>query len=151
MTPFFEQDADTASDARSARPQSDRRSGTCKHARSADRPARLQVPRALAWMRDEASLRPVAIARVVGVTPESLAWWAWGTWIPEDREVPLLAALTRLHATACAHRADLRERRTWWGTSRRELGWISPAELLRRGRIGEVLLVLSDDMRADAL
>ena len=103
-------------------------------------------------MRDEAMLRPCAIARVAGLTPQRLASWVWGTWTPGEGDVPLLAVLTRLRARVAADYPDAQARRRWWCQARRELGWLSPAELLRRGRVGEVFLLLdTENDAADSL
>lgn len=110
------------------------------HARQSNREGRACPPPCI-WMRAEAQLRPVAIARVAGITSSTLAGWARGDLHPAAADVPLLPALLALHARLVRGYPDPADRRRWWCTAWRTLGWISPAELLRRGRIGEVLLL----------
>lgn len=92
-------------------------------------------PAAIAWLHDEAGLRPPAIARLLGLTPAA--------WTPTPEDVPLQLAVAAVDARARAAVPDARARRIWWGDARREVGWVSPAELLRRGKVGEVLLLFS--------
>lgn len=106
-------------------------------------PARLSAPVELAWLRDEAGLRPPTIARLVGLTPDAYARWCTGVWAPSQADVPLLPAIASAHARACAAMPDPQARSRWWLGGQRELGWLSPAELLRRGKLGEVLLLLA--------
>ncbi len=100
-------------------------------------------PASLVWLRDEAGLRPPAIARLVGVAPDADARWCADSWAPTADEVPLLSAVAVVRSRACARMPDAPARRRWWAEGQRELGWTSPAELLRRGKLGEVLVLLS--------
>lgn len=106
---------------------------------------RLAVPGVLAWLRDDAGLRPPAIARVVGVTPIAFAQWTAGVWAPSDVDVPLLGVLAHLHAQVSRRLPDARSRRRWWTEGEPALGWRSPAEVLRRGRMGELFVLLHED------
>ena len=99
------------------------------------------VPPVLGWMQHEAQLRAPAIARLAGLSREALAAWARGDWQPVAADVPLLPALLELHVRLLVRHPNRAARRRWWCDARRELGWLSPAELLRRGKIGEVLLL----------
>lgn len=108
------------------------------------RDRRRQVPAPLAWMSDEAQLRPVAIARVAGLTADAFDRWTRGAWTPMAADVPLLPALLEMHIRLVARYPNAQARRAWWCEARRAFGWLSPAELLRRGRIGEVLLLPLD-------
>lgn len=112
-------------------------------------PGRPGLPPPLAWLWEEAGLRPPAVARLLGVAPDVLARWgagagAPGSWAPAPTEVPLLAALAAVQARVAAALPDASERVRWWAGGRRTLGWLSPAELLRRGKLGEVLLLVAD-------
>ena len=60
-------------------------------------------------------------------------------------EASLVTALAGLHERVVARYPDERARRWWWADARREAGWLSPGELLRRGKLGEVLLLLAAD------
>lgn len=104
--------------------------------------AHLPAPGELAWLRDEAGLRPPAIARLLGVAPDAYARWCTGAWAPTPADVPMLPAVTALYARARATMPEQRTRTRWWVEGQREVGWLSPAELLRRGKVGEVLLLI---------
>lgn len=101
------------------------------------------IPSDVRWLYDEAGLRPPAIIRVLGVTPTAFACWCAGAWAPTPTEVPLLAAVATVQAHVNRALPDQRARCRWWAQGQRVLGWLSPAELLRRGKIGEVLLLVA--------
>lgn len=103
------------------------------------------TPPALAWLRDEAGLRAPAIARLVGLTPDAYVRWCAGAWVPSPHDAPLLPAIAAVHQRACTAVPDLRTRCGWWVVGQREYGWLSPAELLRRGKIGELLILLAPE------
>jgi transcriptional regulator with XRE-family HTH domain len=95
------------------------------------------VARKLESLREKGAMRHTEVANLLGTRPETVSRWNQGRAYPHARTERLLLELEFI-IDQLADFYEPREARQWIFSPQRLLGGVSPAELIREGRIEEV-------------
>jgi transcriptional regulator with XRE-family HTH domain len=95
------------------------------------------VARKLESLREKGAMRHTEVANLLGTRPETVSRWNQGRAYPHARTERLLLELEFI-IDQLADFYEPRETRQWIFSPQRLLGGVSPAELIREGRIEEV-------------
>jgi transcriptional regulator with XRE-family HTH domain len=102
------------------------------------------LPRdALREIKDTLHLSLDDLARALCVNPRTLERWQGGESIPQRESRALLNPLTQLSRRLSESFADPDGARLWLRDANRYLGWLSPLEALRAGRLDRVEAALT--------
>ena len=91
----------------------------------------------LLWTR--AAIRSVDVANMLGTTAETVSRWNRGRAYPRPRKEKLLVDLEYLVERLSEFYSDPRTARAWLYSRHRYFGGVRPADLIREGRIQDVL------------
>lgn len=97
------------------------------------------VAEKLEFLRARAAIRSVDVAKMLGTTPETVSRWKHGRAHPRSSKESLLADLGYIVERLSAFHSDARTARAWLYSRHRFFGGARPADLVRGGRIDEVL------------
>jgi hypothetical protein len=102
--------------------------------------------RRLEAIRRKAALKNVQLSKLIGMRPETITRWNRGRSTPHASTEHILAELEAV-LDELAPLLSPTETRTWLFAPSGPLGGASPADLIRRGHMDEVRLLV-DSMRA---
>jgi hypothetical protein len=89
-------------------------------------------------MRAKGAIKDIEVANLLGTRPETVSRWNQGrAYPPANTEKTLLELEYIIDQLADFYEPN--EARQWMFAPQKLLGGISPAELIRSGRIGEVM------------
>lgn len=93
----------------------------------------------LEFLRARAAIRSVDVAKMLGTTPETVSRWNHGRAHPRSSKESLLADLEYIVERLSEFYSDARTARAWLYSRQRFFDGARPADLIREGRIDEVL------------
>ncbi len=96
------------------------------------------VARKLKSLRAKGAMKDVEVANLLGTRPETVSRWNQGRAYPRATTEKTLLEL-EYHLTVLADFYEPNEARQWIFAPQKLLGGTSPAELIRAGRIDEVM------------
>ena len=96
------------------------------------------VARKLESIREKGAMKHAEVANLLGIRPETVSHWNRGHAYPQPRTEKVLLELEYI-VDQLSDFYDPREARQWIFAPQKHLGGCSPAELIRDGRIDEVM------------
>ena len=97
------------------------------------------VSEKLELLRTKAALRSVDVANMLGTTPETVSRWKHGRASPRPTKENLLVHLEYIVERLSEFYSDPGMARAWLYSGHRYFSGLRPADLIREGRIQEVL------------
>ena len=95
------------------------------------------IARRLKSIRDKCAMRDFELARLLGTRPETISRWNQGHTYPRASNEKILLELLFI-VDQLSDLYEPREARLWIFSPQRHLRGLSPAEVIRAGRIDEV-------------
>lgn len=95
------------------------------------------VARKLESLRTKGAIRNIEVANLLGTRPETVSRWNQGRAYPHSNKEKVLLELEFI-VDQLSDFYEPNEARQWIFSRQKHLGGISPAELIREGRIEEV-------------
>ena len=93
----------------------------------------------LEFLRARAAIRSVDVAKMLGTTPETVSRWNHGRAHPRSSKESLLGDLEYIVERLSEFYSDARTARAWLYSRHRFFDGARPADLIRMGRVDEVL------------
>lgn len=93
----------------------------------------------LKLLRTRAAIRSVDVANMLGTTPETVSRWNHGRAYPRPNKESLLVDLEYIVERLSEFYSDPRTARAWLYSRHKYFDGLRPADLIRKGRIHEVL------------
>ena len=90
-------------------------------------------------LRSRADIRSVDVANMLGTTPETVSRWKQGRAYPRPRKESLLVDLEYVVERLSEFYSDPKTARAWLYSRHKYFGGVRPADLIKEGRIEEVL------------
>ena len=97
------------------------------------------VSEKLELLRTKAAIRSVDVANMLGTTPETVSRWNRGRAYPRPTKENLLVDLEYIVERLSEFYSDPRTARAWLYSRHKFFGGLRPTDLIREGRIEEVL------------
>ena len=93
----------------------------------------------LELLRTRAAIRSVDVANMLGTTPETVSRWNHGRAYPRSKKEARLVDLEYIVERLSEFYSDPRTARAWLYSRHKYFGGLRPADLIREGRVQEVL------------
>ncbi len=97
------------------------------------------VAEKLDLLRTKAAIRSVDVANMLGTSPETVSRWNHGRAYPRPGNESLLVDLEYIVERLAEFYSDPRTARAWLYSRHRYFDGVRPADLIREGRVQEVL------------